>query len=86
MLKDRSIPDEYDPEAPTQKFNVTWIKRKTGRRGLSKKTPVLLCAIKALDLTGLDPTCILHDRSGEVKATIHRYTVGLEAFIDIRTP
>lgn len=71
MLEDHSIENENDPSAPTQKFNISWVKRKTGL-GLSKKTPVLMCAIKSLDLCSVDPSCVLHDRSGDVKATIHR--------------
>ena len=52
-------------------FNVHWANQKTCT-GMIKRAPVLKCAIKSVDLTCVDPSLLLHDRSGSIRATVHR--------------
>ena len=70
VLRDRGI-DERDPSAESSRFNSSWVRRKTCP-GTNKRAPIFLCLLKSIDLTTMDPSCVLADRAGCVSATIHR--------------
>ncbi|TRY62521.1 hypothetical protein TCAL_16612 [Tigriopus californicus] len=72
----RQMVQEHDltpnnPKSLLNRYNIEWVKRKTCP-GTGKKAPVLYCALKALDLTSMDPKIELEDPSGHVDGVIHR--------------
>jgi hypothetical protein len=73
VIADRNI-DERHPDSVVNKYSSAWVKRKTCP-GMEKRVPIFVCLLRQVDLTAMDPGCVLADRAGCVSATVHREVI-----------